>query len=189
MFLRALLTIASLTVATVAVLIVECWSTVIEFATSDPLRVCSTMGSLGFDYGIGIGIGLALLAALCLVGTWVPAAQPPNLRRKPEPVESLRHNLDRLADVGIKTTEIEDMIPSEVHMARLSRRLETIESVIASSRPSRETTYEWMRLLREANDLHNAGSLSTSHFSEINTRGLDLFSVPDRDEVPGAVSP
>lgn len=187
MFLRALLTIASLTVATVAVLIVECWSTVIDFATNDPLRVCSTMSAAGLDYGIGIGIGLALLAGLCLVGTWVPAAQPPHLKRKPEPGESLRHNLERLADVGIKTTEIEDMIPSEVHMARLSRRLEAIESAIARSRPSRETTYEWMRLLREANDLHISGSLSTLHFNEINTRGLDLFSIPDRDEVPGTV--
>lgn len=183
MNLRALLTVASLTVATVAVLIVECWSTVINFSTSDPLGICSTMVSLGIDNGLGTGVGLGLLAVLALVVTWVPAARPEALHRKLEPVVSLRDNLDRLADFGIQTREADDTIPSGVHMARLTRRLEAIELAIAnSSTPSRETTQQWMRLLVEANDLHNTGQLDTQHFSEINTRGLDLFTAPDESD-------
>ena len=190
MYLRSLLTVASLTVATVAVLIVECWSTVINFSTSDPLGVCSTMISFGIDYGLGTGVGLGLLATLALIGTWVPAARPETMRRRLEPpVASLKHNLDRLAAFGIQTREVDDSIPSDVHMARLTRRMEAIEHAVASSSPSRETTHRWMRLLREANDLHNAGSLETRHFSEINTRGLNLFSIPDEsDEMSGATS-
>ena len=190
MYLRALLTVASLTVATVAVLIVECWSTVINFSTSDPLGICSTMVSLGIDYGLGTGIGLALLAVLALIVTWVPAAQPKSVRRKLVPVVSLRDNLDRLVDFGIQTREVDDTIPSGVHMARLTRRLEAIELAVAnSSMPSRETTRQWIRLLVEANDLHNTGQLDTQHFSEINTRGLDLFRIPDEsDEMAGASS-
>lgn len=183
MYLRALLTVASLTVATVAVLILECWSTVIDFSTSDPLGICSTMVSLGIDYGLGTGIGLALLAVLAIVGTWVPAARPAALNRRLEPVVSLRNNLDRLVDFGIQTREVDDIIPSGVHMARLSRRLEAIELAVAnSSMPSRETTRQWMGLLVEANDLHNNGQLDTQHFSEINTRGLDLFRIPDESD-------
>jgi uncharacterized coiled-coil protein SlyX len=132
------------------------------------------MISFGIDYGLGTGVGLGLLATLALIGTWVPAARPETMRRRLEPpVASLKHNLDRLA----------------VHMARLTRRMEAIEHAVASSSPSRETTHRWMRLLREANDLHNAGSLETRHFSEINTRGLNLFSIPDEsDEMSGATS-
>lgn len=190
MYLRALLTVASLTVATVAVLIVECWSTVINLSTSDPLGICSTMVSLGIDYGTETGIGLALLAVLALIVTWVPAAQPESVRRKLVPVVSLRNNLDRLVDFGIQTREVDDTIPSGVHMARLTRKLEAIElAVTNSSMPSRETTRQWIRLLVEANDLHNTGQLDTQHFSEINTRGLDLFRIPDEsDEMSGASS-
>lgn len=190
MYLRALLTVASLTVATVAVLIVECWSTVINFSTSDPVGICSTMVSLGIDYGLGIGIGLALLAILALIGTWVPAARPETVRRRLKPVVSLRDNLDRLVDFGIQTREVDDIIPSGVHMARLTRRLEAIELAVANSTtPSRETTRQWMRLLVEANDLHNAGQLDTQHFSEINTRGLALFKISDEsDEMSGVSS-
>lgn len=189
MFLRALLTVASLTVATMAVLIVECWSTVIAFPTSDPLGICSTMVSLGIDQGLGIGAGLFIVALLALIGTWVPAARPAAVRRR-EPIVSLRDNLERLADFGIQTSEVDDTIPSGLHMARLTRRLEAIELAVASaSTPSRETTRQWMRLLVEANDLHNAGELETRHFSEINTRSLDLFRIPDEsDEMSGASS-
>lgn len=190
MYLRTLLTVASLTVATVAILIVECWSTVINFATSDPLGICSSMVSLGIDYGLGIGIGLALLAVLALVGTWVPAAQPEPVRRKLEPVVSLKRNLDRLVDFGIQNREVDETIPSEVHMARLTRRLEAIELAVNNSTlPSRETTRQWMRLLVEANDLHNSGQLVTEHFSDINTRGLALFRIADEsDEMSGSSS-
>jgi hypothetical protein len=44
--------------------------------------------------------------------------------------------------------------------------------------PTREATQQWMRLLRQANDLHNDGTLDSQDFKKINTRLLDLFSAP-----------
>jgi hypothetical protein len=47
-----------------------------------------------------------------------------------------------------------------------------------------------MRLLREANDLHNDGTLETDDFKKINTRLLDLFFLPrdDNGDYKGAAS-
>lgn len=190
MFLRVLITAASLTVATVAAAVVECSTPVLGFAVSDPIGLCSTMAWLGIDHGLAIGIGLALLAVLALIGTWVPAARPESMRPKVEPMVALKLNLERLAHVGIQTTEADDTIPSHMHLAKLTRRLETVEDALsADSPPARETTKEWMRLLHEANELHNTGVLHTTHFKEFNTRLVGLFVVSDEsDELSGAPS-
>lgn len=183
MFLRVLITAASLTVATVAAVIVECSSDALELPASDPIGLCATMVSLGIDHGFAIGIGLALLAVLALIGTWVPAARPESMGPKVEPVEVLRHNLDRLAHVGLRTHDDEDAMPSHMHLARLKRRLEAVEDALATDSPSaRESTQEWMRLLYEANELHNVGALQTTHFKEINTRLVGLFAVPEQSD-------
>jgi hypothetical protein len=183
MFLRVLLTAASLMVAAVAAVIVECWSPAFEYPVSDPIRLCSTMSALGIDYGFGIGVGLALLATLSLIATWVPAARPASMRTDLEPVLALKHNLDRLADVGIKTAALDGTTDSHRHLTRLSRRLEAVERALAADSPStRETTHEWMRLLHEANDLHNSGDLDTPHFKQINTCLVGLFMVPDQSQ-------
>lgn len=190
MFLRVLITAASLTVATVAAVIVECWSPVFEFPAGDPIGLCSTMVWLGIDHGFAIGVGLALLAVLALIGTWVPAARPESMRPEVEPVVSLKHNLERLAHVGIQTAAVEDTVPSHMHLVRLTRRLEAVEDSLSSdSVPTRETTQEWMRLLHDTNQLHNSGALHTTHFKEINTRLVGLFGVADEsDELSGAPS-
>lgn len=190
MYLRVLLTAASLTVASVAAVILECWSTLLESPISDPVGLCSTMVWMGVDYGIGVGAGLALLAVLALIATWVPAARPESMVRDLLPMISLKDNLDRLADVGIKTADPGENTPSHMHLARLIRRLEAVEDALASNpSPARETTREWMRLLHRANDLHNSGGLQTAHFKEINTRLIELFAVPEATEEMTAAAP
>lgn len=190
MYLRLLLTAASLTVSIVAAVILECSSPVLDFPRSDPIGVCSTLAWMGVDYRIGVGAGLALLALLALIGIWVPAARPESMRGDIEPIVSLKHNLDRLAGVGVGIVEPEEITPSHMHLAKLKRRLEAVEDALAANAsPARETTHEWMRLLHEANDLHSSGGLQTAHFKEINTRLVELFAVPDQtDETTGAAS-
>lgn len=190
MFSRVLITAACLTVAVMAAVIVGCSSVVFELPASDPIGLCSTIFSLGIDDGMAIGIGLALLAVLALVGTWVPAVRPESMRPKVEPVVVLLHNLERLAHVGLQMGDGDDAIPSHMHLTRLKRRLDAVEDALAGDSPSaRETTQEWMRLLYEANELHNIGALHTTHFKEINTRLVGLFAVPDpSQEMSGAPS-
>lgn len=190
MFLRVLITAASLAVAAVAAVLVECSSAVFELPISDPIGLCATVVSLGIDYGFAIGVGLALLAVLCLIGTWVPAVRPESMGPKVEPVVALNHNLERLAHVGVHAGEGDDALPSHMHLAKLKRRLGAVEDALAAdSASTRETTQEWMRLLHRANELHNIGALHTTHFKEINTRLVGLFAVPEvSDELSGASS-
>jgi len=177
-------------VATVAAAILECSSPMLDFSRPDPFGLCSTLAWMGVDYGIGVGAGLALLAVLALVGTWVPAARPESMRGDIEPAMSLKHNLDRLAGVGVGIAELGEITPSHTHLAKLKRRLVVVEKALAASvSPARETTHEWMRLLHEANHLHNSGALQTAHVKEINTRLVELFAVPgETDEMTGAPS-
>lgn len=193
MILRALLTAASLTVASTAVLIIDCSTETVDFFGDDPLQVCSAMGSVGLDDGLVIGLGLLLFAILSGIATWVPAARPGAKRRRLEPANSLLHNLERISDFGTQLSEVDEESASiEIQLARLNRKLEAVELAVSSNMtPSREVTQQWMGLLRDANDLHNNNILATEDFKVINTRLITLFSVPKSgatDELPGAAS-
>jgi len=178
MFVRLLLTAASLTVASLAVLVVDCTSRGVRVVSGDPIGVCTTLDSLGVRDGLWIGVGLILGAILALVAVW--AVRPGAKRRSLESANSLKHNLGRLADVGSELGQVDEGTPSHVHLTRLVRRLEAVELSLSSEvTAAREATQQWMSLLREANHLHNEGELATDHFKEINTRLLSLFSMPD----------
>jgi hypothetical protein len=189
MYVRLLLTAASLTVASLAVLVVDCSSSSVRIVTGDPIGACATLNSLGVRDGLWIGVGLISGAILALVAVW--AVRPGTKRRSLEPVNSLKHNLGRLADFGSELEQVDENTPSGVHMNRLVRRLEAVELSLSSEvTPAREATQQWMSLLREANDLHNEGELATDHFKEINTRLLSLFTIPsnDADELASSAS-
>lgn len=179
MFWRVLLTAVSLLVVSLAVLMLDCASAVLDLVSDDPLGVCATMGSLGLESGVWTGAALLLFGLLAIVAVWVvrPVADK---RAQIEVANSLLLNLERLNDVGTQISEIEEEISNdEIRVARLTRRLEAVElAVDSSATPSREVTQQWMSLLVEANDLHNKGTLPTEQFKVINTRLLDLFVAP-----------
>lgn len=179
MFWRVLLTAISLLVVSLAVVVLDCASVVLDLFSDDPLGVCATMESLGLGNGVWTGAGLLLFGLLSIVAIW--AARPVgNKRAELEVASSLLLNLERLNDVGTQISEIEEEISNdEIRVARLTRRLEAVELAVASSAtPSREVTQQWMALLVEANDLHNKGILPTEEFKVNNTRLLDLFAAP-----------
>jgi len=181
MFSRVLLATASLLVAAIAVLLLDCASGVLDLPGDDPLRLCSTMASLGLDFGLWTGLGLIVFVGLANIAIWVPTARPGTKRRaQVEVTASLLHNLERIHDVGTQIVEVDEEISTaEIKVARLTRRLEAVEvAVDAAATPSREVTQQWMALLVEANQLHNEGVLATDGFKVINTRLLDLFSTP-----------
>lgn len=177
MFLRALSTAASLIVAAVAVTAIDCASASFQMVHGNPIGICSAVDSLGNGPGFWVGLGLAVFSAIALVGIWVPAARPGGKLRHLQPESSLNRNLGRLADTS---AELPDTDPaSEVHIVRLTKRLEAIEAALESeATASREVTEQWMSLLRDVNALHNSNELASEDFKRINTRLVELFAGP-----------
>ncbi|HEX6301160.1 MAG TPA: hypothetical protein VF148_11900 [Acidimicrobiia bacterium] len=183
MLLRVLLTAVCAAVATAAVLIVDCTYAIIDLFTDDPAGLCAGLSSFGSDSQVWIGVALGALAVFGLTVIWLPVVKAGVRQRRFEPAKALAHNLPRLADVGTQLEEVEN-VPTlaEIQTIRLLRKVEAVEvSVMSEAIPTREATQQWMRLLREANDLHNDGTLETDDFKKINTRLLDLFFVPKDD--------
>jgi hypothetical protein len=184
MFSRVLLTTASLLVVALAVLMLDCSTASVDLLPGDALGACSTMATLGLDFGLWTGLALLLFAGLANVAIWVPIARPGTKKRaRLEVTSSLLQNLERIHAVGTQIVEVDEELSTvEIKVARLTRRLEAVEvAVDAAANPSREVTQQWMGLLVEANDLHNEGVLGTDEFKVINTRLLDLFSRPGED--------
>lgn len=180
MLLRALLTTAFVAVGTAAALIVDCTTTIIDLFNDELSNVCDSVDLLGASGGLRVGVGLGVFVLLGLLATWGPYVKDKLRLRRHEPVRALADNLPRLAEVGTNLDEIED-VPTlaELATARLMNKVEAVESsIISEAIPTREATQQWMRLLRQANDLHNDGTLDTEVFKKINTRLLDLFSAP-----------
>lgn len=58
----------------------------------------------------------------------------------------------------------------------LARRVTVLQTLLVSKEaPMRQMTRSWISLLKQANELHNNGSLPTEEFRALNTRLLDLF--------------
>lgn len=183
MLLRALLTTAFVAVGTAAVLIVDCTTTIIDLFDDDLMTVCERVVFLGRDGDLAAGAGLGAFAVLGLVTTWLPFLRSRVRKRRFESVKTLAENLPRLAEVGTHLVEVED-VPTlaEIASARLVKRVEAVEtSIMSEAVPTREATQQWMGLLRQANDLHNDGTLGTADFKKINTRLIDLLSAPHDD--------
>lgn len=177
---RVLLTAASLTVAIAAAALIDCSSASVELFGGDPIGICRAATSMGLTGSVWVGLGLFLVAALALAWTWVPSLRPGEKRRRLSPTRSLWRNLGRIPEVS-DALRPEQRMAYQGLMADLCRRVEAVEASVESDIASREATERWMRLLREANDLHNSGELSTEDFRDINTRLLDLFIRPRAD--------
>lgn len=178
---RLILTAASLTVAAASAVLLDCATAAVQILDGDPVGLCDTAGSLGLTANAYVGIGLGAMAVLALAWTWIPALRPGERRRRLSPERTLEQNLGRIPEVsGAGSPRPEDPVlsPEGGRAEDLSRRVEEVEASVLSGAPSRETTREWMELLRAANDLHNTGELGTHEFKVINTRLLDLFSEP-----------
>lgn len=174
---RVLLTAASLTVAAAAALLLDCSAASVQLLGGDPIGICPTAASLGLTGDVWVAVGLFLVAILSLALTWVPSLRPGEKRRRLSPARTLERNLGRIPDVG-EAHRSEELTPVTARITSLRRRLEAVETSLDSEMASRETAEKWMDLLREANDLHNSGDLSTDDFKEINTRLLALYTEP-----------
>lgn len=76
---------------------------------------------------------------------------------------------------------VETTTGNEVHTSinHLRARVDLIEGSLAGDKLSpKEAMQYWIGLLKECNDAHNQGVLPTGVFKELNTRLLDLFTVP-----------
>lgn len=177
---RALLTAASLTVAAAAALLLDCSAASVQILGGDPVDVCVTAASMGLTGDIWVAIGLLVVAMLSLTLTWIPSLRPGEKRRRLSPTKTLERNLNRIPEVGGDEYRSDEPNQAASQLASVRRRLEAVEASLGSEIASRETVQQWMDLLRESNDLHNSGDLSTEDFKEINTRLLGLHAEPGR---------
>lgn len=179
MLIRLLLSVASLTVGLAGGVVVDCARPTLRALGGDPTGLCAAVAPLGIDAATWIGIGIVLFAAMALTLTWVPVVRARS-RRQRQPVVSLHDNLSRLVEPEPEPEPDSSVSPSGadvLHAGRLNRRLEALEAALSvDSVATREVTEQWMRLLRETNDLHNRGELPTEDFKRLNTRLLDLFA-------------
>lgn len=177
MLIRLLLSVASSMVALAGGAVLDCSIPGVAIVGGDLNRLCVVVEPLGADGGLWVGTGLVVFAVLALLSIWVPATRRRRLRQL-DPVATLQDNLGRLVESESDPHPARNRA-DVLHAVRLTRRLEAIETSLAPDIvPTREVTGQWMHLLREANDLHNEGELSTDDFKQINTRLLDLFSPP-----------
>jgi len=175
MFLRGLLTAGSLAIAIAGVAAIDCATTAISMFTSDPEGVCATLGSPGDGIALWLGIALVTFGVIGLLATWVTG---PVARGFQTPEVTLKDNLDRIPDLALEP--LEPAPASILHVTRITRRVEAVEDAVNSeSTTTREVTRQWMKLLWDANDLHNRDELPTEDFKEINTRLLSLFAGPE----------
>ncbi|MFP3880851.1 MAG: hypothetical protein ACLFWH_00880 [Actinomycetota bacterium] len=184
MFLRASLTAGSLVIALTGVAAIDCATAAISVFTSEAGGVCATLGWPGDGIALWLGIALVTFAVIGLLATWVTG---PVARGSQSPEVTLKENLARIPDLC--SEPVESAPASILPLTRITRRVEAIEDAVNSeSPPTREVTREWMKLLRDANDLHNRDELPTEEFKEINTRLLALFADPEdqNEEVAAA---
>jgi hypothetical protein len=64
---------------------------------------------------------------------------------------------------------------------QLKQRVTEMRRVMSSGSGSAQATAQWLQLLKEINDWHNAGELSTETFSELNTQLLSVIEQPTDD--------
>jgi hypothetical protein len=179
MFVRVLSTAASLVVGAVAVAAIDCSSPSLQLISGDPIGICTAADTLGGGRGLWVGIGLAVFSAIALLAAWLRPAED---RLRFEPESSLNRNLGRL--VESPSDPVDPGPAPEVHVRRVTKRLEAIEEGLAAdTTPTRELTEQWMALLRDLNALHNSDDLSTGDFKTLNTRLVELFAGPvDKSE-------
>lgn len=175
---RVLYTAASATVAIAAAVLIDCSTATVELFSGDPLGICGAAASMGLTTGAWVGLGLLVVAVLALAWTWIPQLRPGEKRRRRSPTRSLERNLGRIPEGSDDGPVQVDLTPGEELLTSLRRRVEAVEAALGADVASREATERWMGLLREANELHNSGELSTEGFQEINTRLLDPLIQP-----------
>lgn len=176
MVLRGLLSFLCLVLGAAAFVLWDCATSVVNVITTDPMQLCGTVAGLGIADLDWIAGGLAVIAVVVLGLVWIPAARNARRVSKAQPERALIANLGRLND-GPVLVPIEDPASDNFD---LRRRVEVVEIAFASGASgNRESTGEWLALLREVNRRHNAGQLPTAEFMTLNTRLLDVLTLED----------
>jgi hypothetical protein len=108
----------------------------------------------------------------------------PRSEREPDHIISLEASergarpeaLARQTSVGLAERHEEPSSVANQLAHNLARRISMLEARLASQEsPTRQETRAWIGLLRQSNELHNNGTLSTDEFKTLNTRLLGLF--------------
>lgn len=91
------------------------------------------------------------------------------------PVRSLTHIEP---DHGTAPDPVLTSTATLVREDHLYRRVAEMWQVVSSGSVSPQATAQWLQLLKEINDLHDAGELSTAMFRQMNTQLLSVIEGP-----------
>lgn len=172
--LRGLLTLSWLMLAGVAFAIWDCASALV----GDPLGLCPVIDTIDVPQSEVVAAGLFGVSLVGMAVVWVPYLKSTRRQRRAQPERVLIENIGRLPEPYSDLQPEDDLSSSEL-VAQLTRRVEVVETAFANeTSDSRSLTSEWMRLLQDANRLHNEGKLPTDKFKILNTRLLDVVGRP-----------
>lgn len=172
MWMRGVLTLVWTLLSGVALLLWDCASIVVR----DPLAVCPAVAAIGIPQPLWVAWALFGVSMVGLIAVWAPYLRARRRLRKAQPERALLANINRLPDPYVDFEPDRDG-PGPVVELKLA--VEVLETAFATdSTATRAMTTEWMRLLLDANRMHNDGTLSTENFKDLNTRLLEAVTTP-----------
>ena len=144
----------------------------------DPPGVCPTLRVFEVSDPETVGLAVAAVSGVGLIATWAPRLNRRRRQRMYQPERMLVENIRRLPEpyTGYLSGDAEDA----AEVTQLRRAVEVVEMAFETDSATRSMTSEWMRLLLEANRLHNEGTLPTEEFKRLNTRLLELVTATSK---------
>lgn len=173
MWLRAALSVVWFAMLLFALALLDCSSPLI----GDPFGVCPDLGRLDIPDPLVVASVVSGISLVGLVAVWLPYLSEQSRQRRLRPERKLLENIGRLPEPYSNYATADGIGPDSI--SELRKAVEVVETAFATdSSATRSMTSEWMRLLLEANRLHNDGSLPTEDFKELNTRLLEAVTAP-----------
>lgn len=141
--------------------------------------MCPNVAGMGISEPLWLAWGFLGVSLVGLVAVWIPFLRDRRRQQSAQPERALLANIGRLPDpYGNYQLDLD----STDSVVELRRAIEVVEIAFATdSTATRAMTAEWMRLLLEANRMHNDGTLPTQDFKTLNTRLLEAVTAPAAD--------
>lgn len=171
MWMRGVLTLVWILLVGVAFILWDCSAAMV----GDPLVLCPNVARMGLPEPLWVAWGFLAVSLVGLLTAWSPSLEDRHRQKIAHPELLLIANIGRLPDpyrhdgAGGPADPVTD----------LKSRVELVETALSTdATPTRAMTAEWLRLLLEANHLHNEGTLPTREFMDLNTRLLEVVAAP-----------